>query len=161
MPHSGWGVTRFKQIAACHPSEPHYANGLCRKCYRNTPTFKRARQEYYRNNKAQFQADSLRARQERRRQAKIHGVTPARLKMLLDMQGGVCAICSLPPRRRALSVDHDHRTGEVRGFLCGPCNGALGLFRDSPELLNHAIDYLTGKGDHAAIRAAFAASRAT
>lgn len=28
------------------------------------------------------------------------------------------------------------------GLLCGPCNRALGLFRDSPEALKSALEYL-------------------
>lgn len=39
-------------------------------------------------------------------------------------------------------VDHDHRTGVVRGLLCSHCNYGLGAFCDSPELLAHAMDYV-------------------
>lgn len=39
-------------------------------------------------------------------------------------------------------VDHCHETGQVRGLLCNLCNQALGLFKDSPELLARATAYL-------------------
>ncbi len=39
-------------------------------------------------------------------------------------------------------VDHDHQTGFVRGLLCRDCNAALGLFKDSQEILERAIGYL-------------------
>ena len=60
-------------------------------------------------------------------------------------QCGVCAICGDPPEAgpgNFLVVDHDHSTGAIRGLLCHPCNWALGNLRDSPRLLQAAIEYL-------------------
>ncbi len=39
-------------------------------------------------------------------------------------------------------LDHDHITGNFRGFLCDSCNTGLGKFRDDPDLMQRAIDYL-------------------
>lgn len=50
-----------------------------------------------------------------------------------------CEICN---RTRKLEVDHDHATGAVRGLLCGRCNKAIGMFKDSEELMLKAIEYL-------------------
>lgn len=41
-----------------------------------------------------------------------------------------------------MSVDHDHRSGRVRGVLCDPCNIGIGGLRDDPSLLAAAIVYL-------------------
>ena len=41
-----------------------------------------------------------------------------------------------------LCIDHNHETGKVRGVLCGNCNSALGLTKDSPELLRKLATYL-------------------
>jgi hypothetical protein len=59
-------------------------------------------------------------------------------------QGGKCAICGAEDSRGRgdLHVDHCHATGSVRGLLCTSCNNGLGRFRDSPELLRAAIEYL-------------------
>jgi hypothetical protein len=63
----------------------------------------------------------------------------------LDDQGGVCAICSTnsPGGRGQFHADHDHQTNQPRGVLCHNCNVALGNFKDSPELLQKAIVYLS------------------
>lgn len=74
-----------------------------------------------------------------------HGLTASKYEWLLARQGGVCAVC---PRTEAnekghrLYIDHDHRTGEVRGLLCGACNPGIGFFQDSPALLRRAAEYL-------------------
>ncbi|MGC5310826.1 endonuclease VII domain-containing protein [Micromonospora zamorensis] len=60
---------------------------------------------------------------------------------LLAEQGGLCAICGGADPQH---LDHDHRTGWVRGILCFNCNGGLGQFRDSPMRLARAITYLRG-----------------
>jgi L-ascorbate metabolism protein UlaG (beta-lactamase superfamily) len=39
-------------------------------------------------------------------------------------------------------VDHDHKTNTFRGHLCHSCNRAIGMFQDSKEVLQRAIDYL-------------------
>ena len=53
------------------------------------------------------------------------GVTVEQYDALLAAQGGGCAICGNPPKTRRLHVDHDHKTGRVRGLLCHRCNRAL------------------------------------
>ena len=57
-----------------------------------------------------------------------------------EAQSGLCAICGRDAS--PLHADHDHVTGRPRELLCGSCNRALGLFRDSPENLRRAADYV-------------------
>jgi hypothetical protein len=64
-------------------------------------------------------------------------------------QGGLCAICrgrNLTAKKRVLDIDHDHATGTNRALLCGHCNKGLGHFKDSPDLLVSAAEYLVKHG---------------
>lgn len=62
------------------------------------------------------------------------------------MRARGCAICGTVEwmgRHSQAHIDHDHVTGVVRGVLCHECNTGLGKFRDDPDLLRRAADYLT------------------
>lgn len=50
-----------------------------------------------------------------------------------------CEVCG---REVVLSLDHNHTTGELRGWLCGGCNVALGYARENPEILRKIADYI-------------------
>lgn len=73
-----------------------------------------------------------------------HGMTLEEYESINTSQKGICAICKNPPRGgyKHLVVDHCHETGNIRGLLCNTCNRAIGLFKDSPELLSNASEYL-------------------
>jgi hypothetical protein len=80
---------------------------------------------------------------------RFYGITVEEYDILLEAQGGVCAICRKPPTMvirgdtvARLAVDHDHASGRVRGLLCGSCNQMLGSVDDDPERLAAAIAYL-------------------
>ena len=72
-----------------------------------------------------------------------YGITAEHYDQMLAEQGGLCALCREAP---AEHVDHDHKTGRVRGLLCFNCNGALGQFRDRRDLILAAISYLDANG---------------
>lgn len=73
-----------------------------------------------------------------------YGITLETFDAILAEQKGRCAICRTPrPGKKGWHVDHDHETGQVRGILCFGCNVSLGHFKDSPEVLANAIEYLT------------------
>ena len=81
---------------------------------------------------------------ERQRYKKL-GVCNTKYDEMLVKQKGVCAICNSTlnsSRYTKLAVDHDHRTGKVRGLLCTNCNTAIGLMKDSTIRLQNAIEYL-------------------
>ena len=77
-----------------------------------------------------------------KRKAK-YGITDVQYNTLLLAQCGRCAICTeilTEPH-----VDHDHVTGHIRGLLCELCNRGLGFFKDNPEALRFASDFLMEK----------------
>src|ERR1700747_2890662 len=54
--------------------------------------------------------------------------------------GSACSICQQPMASPCL--DHNHVSGQFRGWLCHKCNRGLGHFNDSADLLNRAANYL-------------------
>lgn len=74
---------------------------------------------------------------------KLYGITLQDYIEMYNDQDGVCYICKEECKtKKSLSVDHNHKTGRVRGLLCNRCNRAIGMFMDSPSLLRRAADYL-------------------
>lgn len=69
-----------------------------------------------------------------------YGLQMTQYLSLLKDCGGKCLLC-LEPLETAC-VDHNHKTGEVRGLLCRLCNSGIGMFKESPEALRRAADYL-------------------
>lgn len=75
--------------------------------------------------------------------ARKYGITGEQYLALYKFQGGKCAICRRATgRTRRLSVDHDHKTGKVRGLLCRACNNMLGHLLDDPASFRLAALYL-------------------
>lgn len=88
----------------------------------------------------------------RKRTLKAKGMTIETYDLLLNKQGGGCAICGGQDQHkgRSLSVDHDHSCCPTdktcgnctRGLLCGTCNRVIGLLKDDINLLQRMINYL-------------------
>jgi hypothetical protein len=70
-----------------------------------------------------------------------YGLSIDDFEFLVHAQGGRCAICGKRDGTE-LHVDHDHKTGRVRGLLCGSCNRAMGLFHEDPNRFRSAELYL-------------------
>ena len=72
------------------------------------------------------------------------GITAEEFKSIFEKQEGCCAICGRHQLefKKALAVDHCHKTGKIRGLLCTNCNQGLGHFMDNSELLLKAAEYL-------------------
>lgn len=87
---------------------------------------------------------------------RTYEISEAEYKALYEAQGGRCAICQRATgAKRRLAVDHNHKTGLVRGLLCKPCNRyGLGMFaRDDPTVFDRAAAYLRNPPAYDVLRA--------
>lgn len=106
--------------ATCHPTKPRAGGGgLCRQCYANLPHVK--------------------TRAVMVRRLRKYNLPEDRYLAMLAEQGGLCAICR---GRVPGAIDHDHKTGLVRGLLCRPCNSGIGHMGEDVTALAAAIAYL-------------------
>jgi len=105
--------------AECHPHKPHYARGMCVTCY-----------------------SSARMRE----QAAQHGLSLKQLEAMCAAQDNRCAACGAVSEDR-LQIDHDHRSGAIRGLLCGRCNSTAGHADDDVDRLMAVAVYLMGFRD--------------
>jgi len=82
-------------------------------------------QEYYWKNRSKWLARVKRYDYAHRR------ISTKLYNSILGNQLGVCAICcKTNPNGQILSIDHDHKTGKVRGLLCIKCNSAVGILEN-------------------------------
>jgi len=76
----------------------------------------------------------------------VYGLKPGQYAELLAFQGGVSAIAKQRPHAKRLAVDHDHKTGAVRGLLTKHENfyilGWLEKFDDPFAILDAITEYL-------------------
>lgn len=77
---------------------------------------------------------------------KHYGMTDQEFWQMAADQNWVCKCCGRPPEGKGFAVDHDHRTGRIRGLLCGKCNAGIGFFNDKPALLRRAAEYCAAVG---------------
>jgi hypothetical protein len=108
------------------PSGSHGRHSYCKTCYNKK----------YRGVKRKPISKEARSRQNLKTR---YGLEPWQVKKILEAQGGVCAICKKEPKRAC--VDHDHKTGKVRGILCHQCNIKLPFVEDS-SFRKSALGYL-------------------
>lgn len=159
-------------IVTCgHPWRKHEAHGMCKSCYNRR--YKNTKEQHRRNNARwrERHYDVVLAQERksaRKRYATAEGKSAARLwhlrskfgisgedyNLLLASQNGVCAICGQPETAKRngvvkfLAVDHNHKTGKIRGLLCQKCNTMVGHSDDNAERLKDAAAYLEKHLEH-------------
>jgi hypothetical protein len=82
----------------------------------------------------------------------LYNLTEDQFQQMLFDQDWCCGVCGinesdyLEMAGKGLFLDHDHKTGKIRGLLCQSCNLGLGSFRDNPEFLVKAIAWVKESG---------------
>lgn len=152
---------KIGNICPTHPELEglRHSDGNCKACacerakrYRATNVEKRKEYQakYRAKNKEAVDRYNSEWRQQnkdivRKNNLKRLGFTIELYDTRLAAQDNKCAICSTPfdtiPTKQ-VHADHCHTTGKARGILCHQCNTGLGAFKDNPNLLEKAIQYL-------------------
>ena len=70
------------------------------------------------------------------------GISLSQFNEMVEKQNHKCAICENSFLNFKICVDHNHKTNKVRQLLCSQCNFGLGHFRENPQFLLNAVDYL-------------------
>ena len=72
------------------------------------------------------------------------GITLSEYENLLGIVNNRCQICGATEsvNSHRLGVDHDHKTGAIKGILCKACNSGIGYFQDNIDSLKAAVKYL-------------------
>lgn len=118
------------------------------RCYECRAELEETKAERYRDTKRKWVAankEHVVFTEENRRLLRTYGIDLAEYNRMFESQKGCCAMCGRHQSefKKKLSVDHNHRTNQVRELLCGPCNQALGYIRENVKTAQKMIDYIT------------------
>jgi len=122
-----------------------YSNGNCKSCSKKAGIAWRIAHPDYNNNWARSNLSH------KRKMFYYHvlqtfGLTTVEFDKLLLSSCGKCDFCGKPfnNERGDPAVDHDHKTGAIRGMVHNTCNSGLGLLGDSLQvILERVSDYMT------------------
>src|SRR5271156_5229416 len=108
----------------------------CRECNRIRLT--NYRKYYYGTESSKNWRNKNKVKITNDRMKKDYGITLEEYDKMLKDQNNLCLICENPetsinPYNKKivrLSIDHCHKTGKIRGLLCGNCNRLIGLAKE-------------------------------
>lgn len=109
---------------------------------KNAASIREYKRKYEVENRERFRIGKL--ENQRLQRLRVLGLTPEDYNNLLAEQDYKCAVCLSPHENGnggRLHLDHCHESGRVRGFLCGPCNRALGMLKDDPMRILMLAEY--------------------
>jgi hypothetical protein len=162
------GTKTCKECRKTKPLVEFYKKGKghterCRECHK---VFRKAfiaktrdkhnakkREHYHKTRErylAYYKTDKRRARWFEWKLKRQYGITVEQFEQMMEEQGGCCKVCGRPPseinghrHKKRLHVDHDHKTGQVRGLLCNSCNVAAGCLGDDIGVMYALIDHIS------------------
>jgi hypothetical protein len=114
------------------------------RAYRERPERRAAELERNCRRRPHRQSPSGKSEEKKRWLGRRYGLTVDDVSARLLAQGGVCAMCGKAEwGKTGPCVDHDHKTGRIRGILCHKCNAAAGLIKDDPKIALKMSEYLS------------------
>lgn len=131
-----------------------YVCSWCKECKLNwqkehfqkaKPQIQKSRRKFYSKNKKKIAVANAKRNKKNGWAYRIkarYGITAEQYYQMLKNQNGGCWICGRTPKIRRLHIDHNHKSGKVRGLLCMRCNRGLSWYGDSPIRLHKAAQYL-------------------
>ena len=69
---------------------------------------------------------------------RLYKATPVQIEELEAVTA--CQICDTEDTMRGLAVDHDHKTGRIRGRICQGCNGKIAWYEGRRDRINEYLD---------------------
>jgi hypothetical protein len=120
-------IDRFRKNSPSKNGVRYYTN-ICKPCDNRNRNLRRAGKP------------KMKAKLQRSRVKYKYGLTMDEINQMIENQGNKCKICDNIFEK--LVIDHDHKSGKVRGMLCAGCNSGLGFFKDNIENFKSAIKYL-------------------
>jgi hypothetical protein len=116
-----------------------YRQSVCKECHRIR------KHEWDNQHRPNLKDANRRAHLKR-----TYGITEEQYQEIFQKQNGNCAVCKRHQTvfKQRLAVDHNHKTGQIRGLLCNHCNRYVIGRRNDPELYKSASEYLRQGTDH-------------
>jgi len=118
---------------------------ICNVCHKLLNTTEFARNQIAKNNRSVRRPSCGKCR------GRLEGMKPTAKEKLKwsknrpENEPFECPICgkrTIAGVTSKVVLDHNNRTGEVRGWICDSCNTGIGRFKDDIELIKRAIKYL-------------------
>lgn len=144
-----------------HPDRKVKARELCNTCYEHylhkiNPAYHEAQRKNSREWRRKYPDRAKKHDKEKYQKRKLrddlkeldrdsaykrkYGISLEDYNRMYKEQNGCCAICGKFSTRR-LAVDHNHKTGVVRGLLCTYCNFFLGTLENNLDVLDKSLIY--------------------